>query len=156
MLEDENYKIVKMHICSFERINGVLVFDKNKYPERLCVCDKKNKIVVDVETLHRYPYVRILNQQEIYYKEDVKFLTPNMRVGCMEYVTFLSDISEDQLKQIQSIIRLLNGGYNFENGNLVLSNEQYLKMINNPKNKQKSKKITETYRQSVEIRTRCY
>ena len=123
MLEDVNYKIVRMHIGSFERINGILAFDKNKYPERVCVHDKENKIVVDVETLHRYPYVRILNQQEIYYKEDVKFLTPNNRVGCMEYVTFLNDIGEEQLKQAQSIIRLLNGGYNFENGNLVLSNE---------------------------------
>lgn len=141
MLEDKNYKIVKMHICRFERKNGGLVFDMNKYPERLCVYDKQNKFVIDVETSHRYPYVRVLYQQMFYDIEEVKTLTPDKRVGCMEYATFIYDLDKETLKKCKSIIKLLQKGKTFIDGNQVLSNEQYLKMINNVENVDKTKKI---------------
>jgi len=140
MLEDKNYKIVKMHICSFERKNGGLIFDMNKYPERLCVYDKQNKFVIDVETSHRYPYVRILHMRDIYHKEDAKMLTPDKRVGCMEYATFIDDISKEELKECKNIIKLLQSGKTFPDGNQILSNEQYLETINNQKNAVKTKK----------------
>ena len=141
MLEDKNHKIVKMHICSFERKDGMLVFDINKYPERLCVYDKQNKIVIDVETGHKYPYVRILHMRDIYHREDASMLTPNKRVGCMEYTTFIDNIEKEQLKKCKNIIRSLQNGKTFPDGNQILSNEQYLEMINNIEKGEKSKKI---------------
>lgn len=141
MLEDINYKIVKMHICSFERKNGILLFNTKKYPERLCVHDKKNKIVIDVETHHQYPYVRVTNMQDIYYKEDAKMLTPDKRVACMEYFTSIYDLNKEELKQCKAIINLLQKGKSFLDGNQVLSNEQYLEIINNSKKGQKTKKM---------------
>lgn len=141
MLEDKNYRILQMHICSFERKNGVLTFDMNKYPQRLCVYDKQNKIVIDVETGHKYPYVRILYMRDIYHKEDAKMLTPDKRVGCMEYATFIDDIDKETLKECKNIIKLLENGKIFPDGNKILSNEQYLEMINDSKNNEKTKKI---------------
>ena len=141
MLEDKDYRIVQMHICSFERKNGVLTFDMNKYSERLCVHDKKNKIVIDVETKHQYPYVRVLNMQTFYDMDEVKMLTPDKRVGCMEYVTVIFELNKEQLIACKKIISLLKKGKSFPNGNEVLSNEQYLEVINNSKSVVKTKKI---------------
>lgn len=141
MLEDKNYRIVRMHICSFERKNGMLTFDMNKYPERLCVYDKENKFVIDVETSHKYPYVRVLYQQMFYDIEEVKSLTPDKRVGCMEYATNIYDLDKESLKKCQSIIKSLQNGKSFIEGNQTLSNEQYLEMINNMEKTQKTKKI---------------
>ena len=141
MLEDKNYKIVKMHICSFERKNGILLFDMNKYPERLCVHDKKNKIIIDVETGHKYPYVRVLNMQSFYNVEEIKDLTQDKRVGCMEYATCIVELNKETLKSCKNIIKLLQDGKCFPDGNEILSNEQYLEMINESKNNEKTKKI---------------
>ena len=141
MLEDINYKIVQMHIGSFERKDGILSFDIKKYPERLCIHDKKNKIVVDVETGHQYPYVRILNMQEVYYKEDTKLLTSNKRVGCIEYSTILCELDKEKLELCKNIISLLQKGHLFLDGNKILTNEQYLEIINNSENIKKTKKI---------------
>ena len=41
----KDYAITQMHICSFERKNGILSFNTGKYPERLCVHDKKNNFI---------------------------------------------------------------------------------------------------------------
>ena len=141
MLEDKDYKILKMHICSFERKNGILTFDMEKYPERLCVFDKNKKIVIDVETWHKYPYIRVLNGQSFYDITDVKMLTPNNRVACMEYATFIHDLEKDVLEKCQKVIKLLQKGHEFPNGNEMLSNEDYLKFINNKENNVKTKKI---------------
>lgn len=141
MLEDKRYKIVKMHICSPERKHGILVFNTKKYPERLCVHDKKNNIVIDVETKHEYPYIRVTNMQDIYNKKDATMLMPNTRVACMEYGMLIYDLDFEQLEECQNIIRLLQAGKFFPKGNLILSNEQYLEMINNSKNDDKTKKI---------------
>ena len=140
MTVDNNYVITKMHICSFERRNGGLVFDMNKYPERLCVFDKKNKFVIDVETCHQYPYVRVLYQQMFYDIEEVKSLTPDKRVGCMEYATFDFDYDEKTLKRCMNIIKLLKNGKIFPNGNEELTNEEYLAVINRNKKEVKAKK----------------
>ena len=110
MLEDKNYRIVKMHIGSFERKNGLLTFDRNKYPERLCVHDKENKFVIDVATYHKYPYIRVVNMQELYNKEDVKKLTPQKRVACMEYATITHDLKKEDLEHCKKIIKLLQSG----------------------------------------------
>ena len=141
MLEDANYRIVQMHICSFERRDGILSLDMKKYPERLCVHDKKNNIIIDVETGHKYPYVRILNMQEVYYKEDAKMLTPDKRVGCIEYAPIPYNLDKETLKLCRNIINLLQNGNFFPDGNKILSNEQYLEMINNSKKSAKTKKI---------------
>ena len=141
MIVDNDYAITQMHICSFERKNGILVFDMNKYPERTCVFDKKNKIIIDVETFHQYPYVRVLNHQMFYDIEEVKTLRPDKRVGCMEYATFDFYYDEKTLKRCARIIKMLKQGKIFPNGNDELTNEEYLAVINRNKNVQKTKKI---------------
>ena len=64
-MENENYKIVKMHICKFERTEKGLALNLNKYPERLCVLDKNRKVAVDVNTCFEYPYVKVMNMTYI-------------------------------------------------------------------------------------------
>lgn len=142
MLEDKDYKILKMHICSFARKNGILTFDMKKYPERLCIFDKINKNVIDVETKHQYPYVRVLNGQCFYNTDDVKKLTPNKRVACIEYATFIYDLENDLLEECKNIIVSLKNGYVFPNGNEKLTNEEYLETINTSKSEDKIKKIS--------------
>lgn len=141
MLEDKNYRILEMHICSFERKDNILSFDMNKYPERLCVHDKVNKIVVDVETYHQYPYIKVLNMQYFYDLNDAKLLTPSKRVGCMEYATIPYNLDKRTLRSCRTIIRMLQSGKIFPDGNEILTNEQYLEMINSSENINKTKKM---------------
>ena len=47
-MENENYKIVKMHIGKFDRNENVFSLNLKKYPERLCVLDKTRNVAVDV------------------------------------------------------------------------------------------------------------
>jgi len=128
---NKKYEIVKMHICSFDIVDGSLLTSLEKYPARLCVFDKENKRVIDVKTMHEYPYLRVINMTYIPRKDNQKCVEMGKRYACIEYVTLLNfDLDSREIDECQNIINLLNKGYKFKDGNTELSNDQYLKMVN--------------------------
>ena len=137
------YEIREMHICKFENKNGLLTSDLNVYPSRLCILDKTNRIVIDVETGHKYPYLKITNMSYLNGDSKRENIDINKRYSCLEYASLLySQLDSRMLNKCEEIIKLLNNGHEFPNGNDELTNEQYLEMLNsNKKTKNKEKKF---------------
>lgn len=128
------YKIKEMHICKFEKEKGLLNFDLNKYPSRICILDKQTGRVIDVETKHQYPYLKITNMSYLLQENKKEDIDINKRYACLEYATLLySQLDSRMLNSCEEIINLLNSGYEFPNGNDELTNEQYLEMVNSNK-----------------------
>lgn len=144
MLENENYSIAKMHICSLEKKDNCFSLKLKEYPERLCVIDKVNKVVIDVETAHQYPYIKVLNNQYFLDMDiaEIKLLNSGERVGCISYATYsYGALDLKKLKRCKYIIELLNEGYTFPDGNKELTNEEYLEVVKNSKKMRKVKKM---------------
>lgn len=144
MLENDNYSIVKMHICSMDKKDNCFSLKLKDYPERLCVIDKVNKVVIDVETAHQYPYIRIINHQ--YYLDmdiaEIKLLNSGERVGCIAYAMLLKNSLDSKiLRRCKYIVKLLSEGYTFPDGNKELTNDEYLDVVNNPKTMKKFNKM---------------
>lgn len=138
---NKKYEVVRMHICGFERKNGVLTSDLSKYPARLCVFDRESKRVIDVETMHEYPYVKVINMKYFSSNENNLKMEAGKRYGCVEYATMLSiEVSSSELDRCKRIISLLNQNFKFKDGNSELSNEQYLDLIKNEEKTNKSSK----------------
>lgn len=132
-MENENYEIVIMHICKFERSDKDLILNLNKYPERLCVLDKNRNVAVDVNTAYEYPYVKIMNMA---YSID---LDEHKRYACIEYKSSLGlKAKKEDLLLCQEIINLLKQGFTFPDGNKELTNQEYLEML---KEEEKTAKI---------------
>ena len=128
---NKKYEIVKMHICSFDIVDESLLTNIEKYPARLCVFDKENKRVIDVKTMHEYPYLKVINMTYIPRKDNQKCIEFGKRYACIKRVTLLNfDLDSREIDECKNIINLLNLGYKFKDGNTELSNDQYLKMVN--------------------------
>ena len=143
MANEKKLRIARLHICNFENYNeNILKMNLQKYPDRLCIIDDENDIVIDVETKHRYQYVRTINM--LYFLSDFesKKVSVGKRVGCFEYSYLsLDKLTSDELKQCKEIINLLKQGFIFPDGNEELTNEQYLELINTPKMDEEPKKM---------------
>ena len=132
-MENENYKIVKMHICRFERTEKGLALNLNKYPERLCVLDKNRKVAVDVKTAFEYPYIKVINMA--YVVNDGVKVNDQRRYACIEYNSLLGpDIKKEELLLCKEILNLLKQGVTFPDGNKELTNQEYMEMLKEEKN----------------------
>lgn len=140
---NNNYEIKEMHICKFENKNGLLTSDLNKYPSRLCIIDKNNRRVIDVETQHQYPYIKITNMSYLGECSKRSDINIKKRYACLEYASLLySQLDSNTLNRCEEIIKLLNSEYQFADGNDELTDEQYLEMVNlDKKVKNKEKKF---------------
>ena len=126
---NKRYEIVKMHICGFEESKNGVISYLSKYPVRVCVVDRKRGRVVDIETMHEYPYVKVINLT--YLSDSNVKLEAGKRYACVEYATIISlELNSDELNKCNSVIKQLKQGYCFKDGNEELTNEEYLEMIN--------------------------
>jgi len=150
-MENENFRISKIHICVFDKEKESDNFFKlniNKYPVRICVIDEKRDIAIDVETKHQYPYVRIMNMSYSTDEQGLEEVTRGKRAACVEYhLCPYLELNSQILDKCGEVIKLLKDGFKFPEGNLELTNEEYLKLINqskieenNQKNRKKCKK----------------
>lgn len=139
---NKKYEILEMHICAFERTETTtLKTDLNMYPKRICVLDKKNNIVIDVLTLHKYEYIKTINMKYCIAGFKKQEIRPGRRVACFENEIVLLNLDSKTIKLCNKIIELLERNILFKDGNDELSNEDYLKMIDCKKNKLKTEKI---------------
>ena len=139
---NNGYEIKEMHICKFEKEQGIFKSDLNIYPSRLCILDKKNNRVIEVETRHQYPYLKFINMSYLNGDSKKEDIYINKRYACNEYASLLfSKLDSNTLNKCKKIIDLLNSGYQFPNGNDELTNEQYLEMINSDKKVKNKEKL---------------
>lgn len=139
---NEKYEILEMHICAFEKTeNGILKTDLNEYPKRLCVLDKNNKIVIDVLTLHKYEYIKTINTR--YFVDDFKKekMILGRRFACFKNEISLFNFDSKIIKLCDEIIKSLDKGVIFKDGNEELTNYEYLNLINSKIMKFKTQKI---------------
>ena len=140
MIENESYQMLTVPICSFQKKNGVLSFNLKQYNERLCIFDKFNNVVIDVETCHQYPCMSGMNMQCFFDIGEGK-IEKYKRIACTEYAkTISNELNLKVLKKCKGIIILLSAGIKFPDGNEKLSNEVYLNLIKGNKSKKKVKK----------------
>lgn len=133
-MQNEIYEIVKIHICNFEKKDDCLKVNLNDFPERLCVIDNKNDVVIDVETKHKYPYIRTISMMYFLNEMEAKKITIGKRVACFEYSFLsLSRLNSKELIECEKIIESLKQGIQYPDGNDILTNEQYLALINKTK-----------------------
>ena len=105
-MENENYKIVKMHICNFDKKGDFLKVDLNDFPERLCIIDNKNDIAIDVQTKHKYPYIRTVSMMYFLNEMEAKKITIGKRVACFDYsLLSLSGLNSKELIECKKIIK---------------------------------------------------
>lgn len=138
MNKEKRPLIARVHICCFDKFDEtILKTDLNEYPDRLCIVDEENDMIIDVETKHRYTYVRTMSMLYFLNELERKKIKLGKRFGCFKYDNSLLKISSDELKQCREIINLLKQGFVFPDGNDELTNEEYLELINKSKTKEK-------------------
>lgn len=136
-MKNKNYGIYWIQICPFERVGGgILKPNRDDYPYRLCVVDEKKEKVVDVNTMHEYDYVQI---SSIYFMhEEAKKIELGKRYAIIKLPNFMFPVSDEESNLALNIIRKMEAGYGFIDGN-VFSNEDYLKIVKNEEDKVKRK-----------------
>lgn len=141
-MKKDNIRIARIHICTIEKADGNNIkLDLQNYPERLCVIDEENSIVIDVETKHQYPYIRTVNRLYFASEDDVARIKYGKRNAYFDYSNFLMlDFSLSELNRCKEIIEQLKQGVVFIDGNEALTNEEYLNMIKNSKKENPPKK----------------
>lgn len=144
-MEHENFRISKIHICSFDKekeSDNFFKLDVYKYPVRICVIDEKKGIAIDVVTKHQYPYVRIINMSYSTDEQGLEEVTRGKRAACIEYHLFPHlELNSEILEKCNEVIKLLKNGFKFPDGNLELTNEEYLNLIDQQKTEENNKKI---------------
>lgn len=143
MNKSERFLVTEMFICPFINIDNKWIKPDLDYPLRFCVIDKERKIVVDIKSNLKYDYVETMSM--LYFINDsYKKIRNHKRVGV--FPVFPLSIDSEIIKISNDIITKLENGKDFEDGNEVLSNEEYLKLIekekseNSIKSKAKCKK----------------
>lgn len=102
------------------------------YPPRFCVIDKVKKIAIDIQMGLKYDYIETQSKMFILNGHADK-IKQNKRVA-MGNISSLSSIDDNTIKLGKKIIKKLENNEIFIDGNDVLSNEEYLQIVNNQTN----------------------
>ena len=123
----EKYSVNEVNICTFNLENGQIKTNLNSFPQtRLCVIDNEAGIAVDVKHELKYDFIETVSGLYFvsYALDKIK---DNRRVAVFPLLNI--GISEDECKMAKSVINKLESGYEFQDGNIALSNEEYLKVL---------------------------
>lgn len=126
---ESRFEIVQIRICPiYNQGYGKLKPDLN-YPNRYCVIDKEKEIAVDINMGLKYDYLRTSSNLYFMYN-DANKIKGNRRVALfpIEKFGFDYDVNSAEL-----IIEKLKNGVEFQDGNEVFNNEQYLEYLNQEK-----------------------
>ncbi len=123
-MEKQRYTLEQVNICTFAIGGGQFIRPNlEDYPNlRLCVIDNQDSIAIDVNHQLKYDYLK--TQSMLYFLNDVsKKIKPEKRAAVFSNINFGFD--EDQIRKANKIIKKLQKGYVFKDGNEVLNNEEY-------------------------------
>ena len=129
----KKYDICWLQICPFDRLEGgILKPNRDDYPYRLCVLDRESSIAIDVKDEVSYEYIRT---STVYFlNQESKKIEKDKRYAIMEINLYMKGIEKEDYIRANGIINKLKAGKEFIDGNSI-SNEEYLKNINNENNK---------------------
>ena len=139
----KKYQVNQVNICPFKISDRGFMPMLNEYPTaRLCVIDKEEGFVIDVN--HELKYDFLESSSMLYLINGAsKKIRENRRVALNPLVNL--GISDEDQKKVENVLYKLEIGYEFEDGNDVLSNEEYLRKIEEEKQvineKPKTKKL---------------
>ena len=126
-MEKPRYTLEQVYICTFS-MNGEKYIQPNlnEYPNlRLCVIDNEDSIAIDINHELKYDYLKI--QSMLYFLNDAsKKIRIGKRAAIPSSVSYEYD--EDKIKKANKIVKKLQKGYVFKDGNEVLGNEEYIKL----------------------------
>ena len=127
----DRYKICELQICPFDIIiteNKTKFYkaDRNNFPYRLCVMDKKLKKAIDVLSEKCYDYIEMsivyfLGNEASKIKKNNRYAILPMNVDFRKY-------SDEEIKKAEKIKNNMLAGIIYEDGNNY-SNEEYLESI---------------------------
>ncbi|MBQ9072112.1 MAG: hypothetical protein IJY25_03035 [Bacilli bacterium] len=124
----ERYDVQEVHICPFEFEKTGIRPELEKYPRRLCVFDNERKKVIDINNKLEYDYIETISGLYLI-NSSIEKIKESKRVAIFPTVTFLSDLDSKTLSKAQAIIKYLESGKKYPDGNTALNNEQYLEKV---------------------------
>ena len=139
---EERFKIAQIHICPVYQKEGFYKPDL-EYPLRYCVIDNENEIAIDIKTKLKYDYIKTMSR--LYFvSQSYKKIKGNSRVAIFPLANF-GPIEYD-INEAEKIINELKNNKEFECGNEVFNNEEYLKYLKQEQQieQNKTKKKTKT------------
>ena len=117
------YSVCWLQICPFDRLDGgILRPNRDDYPYRLCVLDKKKSIAIDVKSEASYEYIR--TSLVYFLNGEAKKIENNKRYAIMELHLSILGIDSKDYEHANNILNELNNGKEFVSGNTI-SNEEY-------------------------------
>ncbi len=131
--ENKRFLIKSMYICPFDFSKENFVVQREGYPMRFCVLDTDKKIAVDILHGLKYDYLEtlsglyILSDYITQIKNGERYAAFPEQSNGPDNITFSKALD---------IIKKLKAGGKFENGNEVLSNDEYLNLITKTGNEQ--------------------
>ena len=136
-MEDE-YSLSEVNICTMKEEIGGYRPNLYEYREtRLCVIDLKQKIAIDINHELMYDYLETINGSN--FKDGAnKKIQGEKRYAIFPLYYLGKDL--DYFYKAESIIKKLKSGYRFKDGNLALSNEEYLRRLDQEKQKESGKR----------------
>lgn len=136
--KDNRYEITMLYICPFNFLSSINIIPDLNYPPRLCVVDKKKKIAIDIENRLKYDYLQTTSRL---YSNSIKDkITNSKRVAIP--ALFCVNTTKTFYRKCIKIMKDLDDGVFFADGNEVLNNEEYFKYIlKNDNSGKKVKKI---------------
>lgn len=124
---EERFSIKEIYICPIHKIGEKFLKPDTNYPTRYCVIDEENEIAVDIKTKLKYDYVKTISNLYFINKSYEK-IKDDKRLAILPFATFFVD--EEYFVEGNFIIDQLKDGVEFQDGNEVFNNEQYLEYLN--------------------------
>lgn len=129
----EKYTIEMLYICPLVHLSGLNIVPDLQFPPRLCVVDREMGIAIDVRTKLKYDYLETLSR--LYIGATMEKAKGQSRIGIP--AMFCDVKSETDYKKALRLIEQLKLGKTFPNGNEVLSNKEYLFLVENENDNEK-------------------
>ena len=129
----KKYQVNHVNICPFKITDRGFIPMRNEYPTtRLCVIDRDEGFAIDVN--HELKYDFLESSSMLYFMNGASKKIKENKRAAINPITNLG-LSEEDKKKVENILWKLEIGYEFEDGNDVLSNEEYLRKIEEEKQK---------------------
>lgn len=127
----ERFFIKEIHICPFDRTDiGKLKPNLVDYPTRFCVIDEEKKIAIDIKTRLKYDYIETVSQVH-FLSQSYKKIVGDRRVAVFPYKNL--NYNDDYLIDAVDIVNQIKNNKEFQDGNDVYGNEQYLEYLKQEK-----------------------
>lgn len=142
---NERFFITQIRICTFTRTGEKTILPNYEYPERICVVDNESKVAIDILDEIQYDYIETINMRHFKNKSNER-IKDNKRAAI--FPVRLLSIDDEYLKKAVKIVKKIQSGYRFLDGNAVYNNDEYLQHIQiqqeqleKKASKQKTKKL---------------